>query len=88
MLTHHTAGGCNIRAGDVIASGTVSSDGPKAQGCLLELTHNGIDPVDLGGAWQRCWLEDGDTVIMRGICDNGSQRIGFGPCNVTIAPAI
>eukprot|EP00892_Ulva_mutabilis_P010983 jgi/Ulvmu1/8257/UM041_0068.1 len=86
MLTHHTAGGCNICAGDVIASGTISSTGVRAQGCLLELTQNGRNPLELG-AWTRTWLEDGDTVVMRAVCDNGARRIGFGNCTVTIAPA-
>lgn len=87
MLAHHTAGGCNIRAGDVIASGTISSAGPGTQGCLLELTKNGREPLWLGGSWKRSWIEDGDTVSMHAVCDNGSQRIGFGPCSVTFAPA-
>lgn len=86
MLVHHTAGGCSINAGDIIASGTISSTGPQAQGCLLELTRNGDNSLELGG-WQRTWIEDGDTVTMRAVCDNGSQRVGFGRCTVTITPA-
>jgi fumarylacetoacetase len=88
MLTHHTAGGCNVKAGDVIASGTVSSEGDGAQGCLLELTENGKCPLQLSAGCQRTWLENGDTVSMSAIADNGSIRIGFGPCKTTVAPAV
>lgn len=88
MLVHHTVGGCNIRPGDIIASGTVSSSGQAAQGCLLELTRNGQKPLVLGDSWQRTWIENGDVVSMHAACDNGTLRVGFGPCCVTIAPAV
>lgn len=92
MLAHHTLGGCNIRAGDVIASGTVSSRPDtwhtgRTQGCLLELTENGKTPVELSAGETRTWLRDGDAVEMRAWCGEGQQRVGFGPCDVTVLPA-
>jgi fumarylacetoacetase len=72
MITHHTSNGCPLRAGDLIGSGTVSGPEPENRGCLLELTANGE---------QRCFLEDGDEVILRGYCvREGFRRIGFGEC--------
>jgi fumarylacetoacetase len=88
MLCHHTASGCNIRAADMIACGTVSSSGHMAQGCLLELTKNGSEPMQLTSGCERAWLEDGDTVRMFGACDNGTVRVGFGVCEMTVAPAV
>jgi fumarylacetoacetase len=92
MLAHHTVGGCNIRAGDIIASGTVSSKaneekGPPANGCLLEVTKNGQEPLKLATEVERCWVEDGDSVRMRAWCGEGDMRVGFGPCDVTVLPA-
>jgi fumarylacetoacetase len=72
MITHHTSNGCPLRAGDLIGSGTVSGPEPENRGCLLELTAKGE---------QRCFLEDGDEVILRGYCvREGFRRIGFGEC--------
>lgn len=88
MLTHHTVSGCNITAGDIIASGTVSSEGEGAQGCLLELTENGKRPLQLSAGCQRTWLQNGDTVCMTATADNGRVRIGFGPCKTTVTPAV
>lgn len=88
MLTHHTVSGCNIKAGDIIASGTVSSEGEGAQGCLLELTENGKRPLQLAASCQRTWLQNGDTVSMTAAADNGTVRIGFGPCKSTVTPSV
>lgn len=88
MLTHHTVTGCNIKAGDIIASGTVSSEGDWAQGCLLELTENGKSPIQLPAGCQRTWLQNGDSVIMSARADNGTIRVGFGPCNTNVSPAV
>jgi fumarylacetoacetase len=72
MITHHTSNGCPLRGGDLIGSGTVSGPEPENRGCLLELTAKGE---------QRCFLEDGDEVILRGYCvREGFRRIGFGEC--------
>jgi fumarylacetoacetase len=88
MLTHHASNGCNLRAGDLLASGTVSGADKNARGCLLELTSRGKDPVTLPTGEQRRFLEDGDEIILRGFCErDGFRRIGLGSCRGTILPA-
>ncbi len=88
MLTHHASNGCNLRAGDLLASGTVSGPEKTARGCLLELTSRGKDPVTLPTGEQRRFLEDGDEVILHGFCEReGFRRIGLGSCRGTILPA-
>jgi len=94
MLTHHASNGCNLRSGDLLASGTVSGpDVPgaeaSARGCLLELTSRGANPIPLPSGEQRKFLEDGDEIILRGFCERaGFRRIGLGSCRGRIAPAI
>ena len=89
MLTHHASNGCNLRAGDLIASGTVSGPDESSRGCLLELTWRGSQPVKLPGGEERRFLEDGDEVTMRAFCEApGYRRIGFGECRGTILPAL
>ncbi len=88
MLTHHTVNGCNLQPGDLLGSGTLS--GPTLdQACaLIELTTGGKNPIQLAGGEQRTWLEDGDSVILRGWCEKpGAARIGFGECVGTVLPA-
>ena len=88
MLTHHASNGCNLRPGDLLASGTVSGADPTAHGCLLELTGRGKNPVTLPNGEQRNFLEDGDEVILRGFCErDGFRRIGLGTCRGTVLPA-
>jgi fumarylacetoacetase len=88
MLTHHASNGCNLRPGDLLASGTVSGPGKTERGCLLELTLRGKDPVTLPTGEQRKFLEDGDEVILRGFCEReGFRRIGLGSCTGTVLPA-
>jgi fumarylacetoacetase len=88
MLTHHASNGCNLRAGDLLASGTVSGADKGARGCLLELTSRGKDPVSLPTGEQRKFLEDGDEIILGGFCErDGFRRIGLGSCRGTIVPA-
>jgi fumarylacetoacetase len=88
MLAHHASNGCNLRSGDLLASGTVSGADPSARGCLLELTSRGKDPVTLPTGEQRKFLEDGDEVIFRGFSEReGFRRIGLGSCRGTILPA-
>ena len=85
MLTHHASNGCNLRTGDLIASGTVSGPGAGEMGCLLELTRRGASPVSLPTGEQRKFLEDGDEVIMTGFLQaEGHPRIGFGECRGVI----
>jgi fumarylacetoacetase len=85
MLTHHASNGCNLRSGDLLASGTVSGPEKDARGCLLELTWRGTEPVSLPTGESRRFLEDGDEVIMRGYAESaGARRIGFGECRGTL----
>jgi fumarylacetoacetase len=88
MLAHHTSNGCNLRPGDLFASGTISGPTKDSRGCLLELTWRGRDPVTLPTGETRKFLEDGDEVLMRGYCQRaGAARIGLGYCAGVIFPA-
>lgn len=81
MLTHHSSNGCNLRSGDLLASGTVSGATKDSQGCLIELTERGAEAITLPTGEVRRFLEDGDEVILRGWCEReGFRRIGFGEC--------
>ena len=89
LVTHHASNGCNLRTGDLIASGTVSGPTPDSLGCLLELAKRGANPVTLPTGETRKFLEDGDEVIMRGhVGADTRPRIGFGECRGAILPAI
>ena len=88
MVAHHTVNGCNLRTGDLFGSGTLSGPAAGEAGSLLELTQGGKQPVKLTTGETRTWLEDGDTVILRGYCQReGYRRIGFGECRGTVLPA-
>lgn len=88
LLAHHASNGCNLRTGDLLASGTVSGDSPDSRGCLLELTWRGSKPIVLPGGEERKFLMDGDEVIMKGYLEvPGRPRMGFGECRGTILPA-
>jgi fumarylacetoacetase len=88
MLVHHTSTGCNLRPGDLIASGTISGPEEESRGCLLERTWRGEKPLDLPDGTTRKFLEDGDEVIMRAWCEKeGAARIGFGECRGVVMPA-
>lgn len=88
LLTHHTSNGCNLRSGDLLASGTVSGPTPDSLGCLLELTRRGAVPVTLPTGETRRFLEDGDEVVLSGRCERpGAVRIGFGECRGAVSPA-
>ena len=81
LLAHHTSNGCNLRPGDLLATGTISGPSKESRGCLLELTWRGAEPLTLPTGETRKFLEDGDEVIMRGSCERaGAVRIGFGEC--------
>ena len=82
MLTHHTSGGCNLRPGDLFASGTISGPEAGSQGCMLELTRRGAEPIVLPTGEERKFLHDGDEIIMRGhLRREGAARIGLGECS-------
>jgi fumarylacetoacetase len=88
LVAHHTSNGCNLRAGDLIASGTVSGAEKESRGCLLERTWRGTEPLELPGGERRAFLEDGDEVILRGYGEReGYRRIGLGECSGIIAAA-
>jgi fumarylacetoacetase len=81
MLTHHASNGCNLRAGDLFASGTVSGPTKESRGSMLELSWRGAEPVTLPNGETRAFLADGDEVILRGWCEReGAVRIGLGEC--------
>jgi fumarylacetoacetase len=88
MVAHHSSNGCNLLCGDLIASGTVSGQGAGSEGCLLEMTRRGAEPVRLPNGETRGFLEDGDEVILTGFCTReGLPRIGLGECRGRILPA-
>jgi fumarylacetoacetase len=88
MLAHHTVNGCNLKAGDLLGTGTQSGPEPDQAGSLLELTHGGRQPLTLADGESRTFLEDGDCVMLRGWCERaGFVRIGFGECAGTVLPA-
>jgi fumarylacetoacetase len=88
LLAHHASNGCNLRPGDLLASGTVSGPEQENRGCLLELTWRGAEPLVLPTGETRRFLEDGDEVIIRGSCAReGYVSIGFGECRGLVLPA-
>lgn len=87
LVTHHASNGCNLRPGDLLASGTVSGPTRDSRGCLLELTWRGTEPLTLASHETRSFLEDGDEVTFRGWCERaGAVRIGFGRCHGVVLP--
>lgn len=81
LVAHHTSNGCNLRPGDLLATGTVSGPNPGEQGCLLEITQRGANTITLPSGETRTFLEDGDEIILRGWCEReGYARVGFGEC--------
>jgi fumarylacetoacetase len=88
QLAHHTINGCNIRVGDLMASGTISGPGPGTHGSMLELSWAGQQPVPLADGSSRTFLQDGDTVVMRGWSEKPGMRVGFGEVRGEILPAL
>jgi fumarylacetoacetase len=86
QIAHHSINGCLIQSGDLMASGTISGNEPGSFGSMLELTWNGTKPLTLDDGSSRSFLEDGDTLILRGHTKSGA-RIGFGECRATLLPA-
>ena len=80
QLAHHTSNGCNLSVGDLMASGTISGPDPGSMGCLLEITQNGTKPLTLKSGDKRSWIEDGDSVTLRGFAEKNGVRVGFGEC--------
>jgi len=89
MLTHHTVNGCNLQPGDLLGSGTQSGPATGQGGSLLELSEGGKTPIHLPNGEKRTFLEDGDSVVMRGTCARaGFRSIGFGDCEGTVLSGI
>jgi fumarylacetoacetase len=87
QLVHHASSGCAMSIGDLLGSGTVSGPGKDQLGSLLELSWNGAEPVQLPGGEQRGFLEDGDSLVMRGWCQADGYRVGFGEVEGTVLAA-
>ncbi|NVO20342.1 MAG: fumarylacetoacetase [Bacteroidetes bacterium] len=87
QLAHHTVNGCNIRIGDLYASGTISGPEEGSFGSMLELTWRGTRPIILPDGSERKFIDDGDTIIIRGHCHKENLRVGFGEAVVTILPS-
>ena len=88
QLVHHASSGCAMNVGDLLGSGTISGPEKSERGSMLELSWGGTEPLDLGGGVQRSFLEDGDSLTMRGWCQGDGYRIGFGQVEGTILPSI
>ena len=86
QLAHHSVNGCRINAGDMMGSGTISGPDPSSCGSMLELSWRGEKPVVLNNDQSRKFIEDYDTVIMRGYCENKGTRIGFGEVRSQLLP--
>ncbi len=88
MVAHHTVNGCNLQPGDLFGSGTLSGPTLDQAGALIEMTQGGKLPVTLANGETRTFLEDGDTIIIKGRCEkSGFAKIGFGECVGTLLPA-
>ena len=86
QLAHHTINGCNVEVGDMYASGTISGENPNSFGSMLELTWRGQNPLKLNDGQERKFIEDHDTIIMRGYAEKDGIRVGFGEVSGKILP--
>src|SRR5699024_7935753 len=88
QLTHHTITGCKVEIGDMMGSGTISGPTPDSYGSMLEIAWNATKPVTLKGGETRSFIEDGDTVIMKGYSEKDGIRVGFGEVRGKVLPAL
>lgn len=88
QLAHHTVNGCNLRVGDLCASGTISGTTPDSYGSMLEISWKGTKPVAMPDGSERKFINDGDTVVMRGWGERNGVRIGFGNCEGKVLPTL
>lgn len=88
QLAHHTVNGCNIRCGDLMGSGTISGPTPDSYGSMLELAWKGTKPIQMPDGSERRFIQDHDTVIMRGYCQNNGIKIGFGEVRSKLLPSL
>jgi fumarylacetoacetase len=88
IVAHHASNGCNLQPGDLIGTGTLSTDSDKGLGSLIEISRGGKEPIALPGGETRSFLEDGDEIVLKAWCErDGAVRIGFGECVGRVAPA-
>ena len=87
QLAHHTVNGCNIRCGDLMGSGTISGPTEDSYGSMLELAWKGTKPLKLANGEERKFIQDNDSVIMRGHCERNGIRIGFGEVKAKLLPS-
>ncbi|UPK91198.1 hypothetical protein LCI18_002133 [Fusarium solani-melongenae] len=88
MIAHHTITGCNLRPGDLFGSGTISGTESGTEGSILEQTHGGKVPISLSGGEERKFLQDGDTLVIRGSFGSGDSVVGFGEVSGTVQPPL
>jgi fumarylacetoacetase len=88
QLVHHASSGCAMNVGDLLGSGTISGPEKHQRGSLLEISWNGTEPVELAAGVKRTFLEDGDSLVMRGWCQGDGYRVGFGEVEGTVTPAV
>ncbi len=88
QLAHHTSGGCNMQVGDVCASGTISGKDETSYGSMLELSWKGTKPIEMKDGSVRRFINDGDTVILRGYAEKDGMRVGFGKAEGKVYPAV
>ena len=89
QLAHHTSNGCRINSGDMMGSGTISGPTPDSYGSMLELTWGGKNPIKMNDGSERKFINDNDSVTIKGYCQNSSVRIGFGEvCNKLLPPFV
>lgn len=87
QIAHHTVNGCNLNVGDVMGSGTISGKTPDSYGSLLELSWGGKNPIPLPDGSTRTFLEDGDTIVIKGYAINDDYSVDFGEVRTTILPS-
>ena len=86
QLAHHTVNGCPVNSGDMMGSGTISGPTEESYGSMLELSWKGTKPLKMKDGSERKFINDHDTVIMRGYCENDGTRIGFGQVKTQLLP--
>src|SRR5690606_15888567 len=88
QLAHHTINGCPVKSGDMMGSGTISGPTPDSYGSMLELSWRGANPIKLNDGSERKFINDNDTVTLKGYCQKDQVRIGFGDCSTKVLPAL